>query len=193
MANTLYLRLKTCSWIWLKPTLIAGHQSYQQSVLRECCWLEYLTGSYNDASSFQWSIELLGELSSKYSKHRCLAQVSSFSELLQLWMGCAPTKTLVEIASQCLASMWVDFKCCKPCMHLLGTISLQGRYQARKLCGCSPQRFRQTLSSLWLGPGSYWVRSSYFPFAQPSLQIGIWAPNLQSVLLAKTSFTNINC
>ncbi|XP_064649352.1 integrator complex subunit 5-like [Lineus longissimus] len=52
-----------------------------------------------------WSIELLGHISSKYSDRQGVPHSSSLNKLLQLWMTCQPTKILMEIATECFASM----------------------------------------------------------------------------------------
>ncbi|KAK5644511.1 hypothetical protein RI129_005811 [Pyrocoelia pectoralis] len=49
-----------------------------------------------------WSLELLGELSTRYAGR---AHVStSVNETLQLWMSCRSTRTLIDITTQCLSS-----------------------------------------------------------------------------------------
>ncbi|XP_031350418.1 integrator complex subunit 5 isoform X1 [Photinus pyralis] len=49
-----------------------------------------------------WSLELLGELSTRYAGR---AHVStSVNETLQLWMSCRATRTLIDITTQCLSS-----------------------------------------------------------------------------------------
>jgi len=53
----------------------------------------------------QWSIELLGHISSLYADRHGVPHTSSLNELLQKWMTCVPTKVLIEIASECFASM----------------------------------------------------------------------------------------
>ncbi|XP_013405421.1 integrator complex subunit 5-like [Lingula anatina] len=53
----------------------------------------------------QWSINLLGQISSKYSERRAVPHSASLNELLQLWMTCLATKTLMELASECFAAM----------------------------------------------------------------------------------------
>ncbi|XP_048450678.1 integrator complex subunit 5 [Rhincodon typus] len=52
-----------------------------------------------------WSIELMGQLSSKYSSRHQVPHTSSLNELLQLWMSCKATRVLMEIYVQCLSSM----------------------------------------------------------------------------------------
>ncbi|MGH0187386.1 UNVERIFIED_CONTAM: hypothetical protein FKN15_024773, partial [Acipenser sinensis] len=52
-----------------------------------------------------WSIELMGRLSSKYSGRQCTPHAGSLNELLQLWMSCKATRTLMELYSQCLTAM----------------------------------------------------------------------------------------
>ncbi|KAF5276285.1 hypothetical protein FQA39_LY06634 [Lamprigera yunnana] len=50
-----------------------------------------------------WSLELLGELSTRYAGR---AHVStSVNETLQLWMSCRATRTLIDITTQCLSSL----------------------------------------------------------------------------------------
>lgn len=50
-----------------------------------------------------WSLELLGELSTKYAGR---AHVSTgVNETLQLWMSCRATRTLIDITTLCLSSL----------------------------------------------------------------------------------------
>lgn len=50
-----------------------------------------------------WCLELLGNISSKYSgKIYC---TGNLNESLQLWMNCRATKALIEITTQCLSSL----------------------------------------------------------------------------------------
>ncbi|KAK9890861.1 hypothetical protein WA026_012206 [Henosepilachna vigintioctopunctata] len=59
-----------------------------------------------------WSLELLGEISTKFSGR---AHVNSgvLNETLQLWMGCRATRTLVDINTKCLSSlMYSDTEAC---------------------------------------------------------------------------------
>ncbi|XP_036618429.1 integrator complex subunit 5 [Trichosurus vulpecula] len=54
-----------------------------------------------------WSIDLMGQLSSKYSgRHQRVPHAAgSLNELLQLWMGCRATRTLMDIYVQCLSAL----------------------------------------------------------------------------------------
>ncbi|XP_072015718.1 integrator complex subunit 5-like [Amphiura filiformis] len=52
-----------------------------------------------------WSIDLLGKISSTYAGRRGVPHSSNLNELLQLWMTCRATRTLMDIASQCIAGM----------------------------------------------------------------------------------------
>uniref|UniRef100_A0A4W3GK81 Integrator complex subunit 5 n=1 Tax=Callorhinchus milii TaxID=7868 RepID=A0A4W3GK81_CALMI len=52
-----------------------------------------------------WSIDLMGQLSSKYAGRHGVPHASSLNELLQLWMSCGATRTLMEIYAQCLSAM----------------------------------------------------------------------------------------
>ncbi|KAK1335453.1 hypothetical protein QTO34_003239 [Cnephaeus nilssonii] len=54
-----------------------------------------------------WSIDLMGQLSSAYSgQHQCVPHATgSLNELLQLWMGCRATRTLMDIYVQCLSAL----------------------------------------------------------------------------------------
>ncbi|XP_043931696.1 integrator complex subunit 5 isoform X2 [Protopterus annectens] len=52
-----------------------------------------------------WSIDLMGQLSSKYAGRHGVPHASSLNELLQLWMSCKATRTLMEIYTQCLSSL----------------------------------------------------------------------------------------
>ncbi len=53
----------------------------------------------------QWSIDLLGQISNKYAGKRGVPRTGSLNEVLELWMNCKPTMVLLEIASECFASM----------------------------------------------------------------------------------------
>ncbi|XP_029470722.1 integrator complex subunit 5 isoform X2 [Rhinatrema bivittatum] len=52
-----------------------------------------------------WSIDLMGQLSSKYAGRHSVPHASSLNELLQLWMSCKATRTLMDSYTQCLSSM----------------------------------------------------------------------------------------
>ncbi|XP_019725501.1 integrator complex subunit 5 [Hippocampus comes] len=60
-----------------------------------------------------WAVDLLGQLSSKHAGRRVAPHSSSLNELLQLWMSCAGTRSLMEAYSQCLAAMlaWCPDAC----------------------------------------------------------------------------------
>ncbi|XP_061691350.1 integrator complex subunit 5 isoform X2 [Syngnathoides biaculeatus] len=60
-----------------------------------------------------WAVDLLGQLSSKHAGRRVAPHSSSLNELLQLWMSCAATCSLMEAYSQCLAAMlaWCPDAC----------------------------------------------------------------------------------
>nr|XP_057919014.1 integrator complex subunit 5 [Doryrhamphus excisus] len=60
-----------------------------------------------------WAVDLLGQLSSKHAARRVAPHSSSLNELLQLWMSCAATRSLMEAYSQCLAAMlaWCPDAC----------------------------------------------------------------------------------
>lgn len=60
-----------------------------------------------------WAVDLLGQLSSKHASRRVAPHSSSLNELLQLWMSCAATRSLMEAYSQCLAAMlaWCPDAC----------------------------------------------------------------------------------
>ncbi|XP_071385286.1 integrator complex subunit 5 [Centroberyx affinis] len=60
-----------------------------------------------------WAVDLLGQLSSKHAGRRAAPNSSSLNELLQLWMSCAATRSLMEAYSQCLAAMlaWCPDAC----------------------------------------------------------------------------------
>lgn len=49
-----------------------------------------------------WSLELLGELSSKYAGRAHVPLTAGLNETLQLWMDCRSTRTLIDITTQCL-------------------------------------------------------------------------------------------
>ncbi|XP_025113724.1 integrator complex subunit 5-like isoform X2 [Pomacea canaliculata] len=52
-----------------------------------------------------WSLNLLGQISSKYCDQQGMAMSASLNEALQLWMTCPPTKLLMELAIECFATM----------------------------------------------------------------------------------------
>ncbi|XP_034545674.1 integrator complex subunit 5 [Notolabrus celidotus] len=60
-----------------------------------------------------WAVDLLGQLSSKHAGRRVAPHSSSLNELLQLWMSCSATRSLMEAYSQCLAAMlaWCPDAC----------------------------------------------------------------------------------
>ncbi|XP_016402612.1 integrator complex subunit 5-like, partial [Sinocyclocheilus rhinocerous] len=60
-----------------------------------------------------WAVDLLGQLGSKHAGRRAAPHSSSLNELLQLWMSCAATRSLMECYSQCLAAMlaWCPDAC----------------------------------------------------------------------------------
>ncbi|XP_061581404.1 integrator complex subunit 5 [Cololabis saira] len=60
-----------------------------------------------------WAVDLLGQLSSKHAGRRVAPHSSTLNELLQLWMSCAATRSLMEAYSQCLAAMlaWCPDAC----------------------------------------------------------------------------------
>ncbi|KAJ7307597.1 hypothetical protein JRQ81_009630 [Phrynocephalus forsythii] len=70
-----------------------------------------------------WSIDLMGQLSSKYAGRHGVPHASSLNELLQLWMSCKATRTLMEIYTQCLSSM-ID-SCPDACVDALLDTSVQ--------------------------------------------------------------------
>lgn len=49
-----------------------------------------------------WSLELLGKLSSDYSKRGNLPVNAGINDFLQQWMSCRATRTLIDITAQCL-------------------------------------------------------------------------------------------
>lgn len=51
-----------------------------------------------------WSLDLLGYLSSKYADRRGVMH-STLPEVLQLWMSCPPTRTLIDLTTQCLSTL----------------------------------------------------------------------------------------
>ncbi|KAG5897481.1 hypothetical protein JTB14_031106 [Gonioctena quinquepunctata] len=50
-----------------------------------------------------WTLELLGEISSRYSGRAHFS--TNLNETLQLWMACRATRTLVDINTKCLSSL----------------------------------------------------------------------------------------
>ncbi|KAK3087666.1 hypothetical protein FSP39_008920 [Pinctada imbricata] len=55
-----------------------------------------------------WTLELLGHLSCKYAGRPGMPNPNSLNELLQQWMTCFPTKSLIEVATECFAAMVTD-------------------------------------------------------------------------------------
>ncbi|XP_071036547.1 integrator complex subunit 5 [Parasteatoda tepidariorum] len=51
-----------------------------------------------------WSLDLLGYLSSKYADRRGVLH-ATLPEVLQLWMSCPPTSTLIDLTTQCLSTL----------------------------------------------------------------------------------------
>ncbi|KAG2459897.1 integrator complex subunit 5 isoform X3 [Polypterus senegalus] len=70
-----------------------------------------------------WSIDLMGQLSSKYAGRHGVPHAASLNELLQLWMSCMATRTLMEIYIQCLSSMIST--CPDACVDALLNTSVQ--------------------------------------------------------------------
>ncbi|XP_053575924.1 integrator complex subunit 5 [Bombina bombina] len=52
-----------------------------------------------------WSIELMGQLSSKHASRHGMPHSASLNELLQLWMSCGATRVLMDIYTHCLSTM----------------------------------------------------------------------------------------
>ncbi|GLH07144.1 Uncharacterized protein GBIM_12672 [Gryllus bimaculatus] len=52
-----------------------------------------------------WSLELLGELSSRYAGRARVPLGAGLNESLQLWMSCRATRTLIDITTQCLSCL----------------------------------------------------------------------------------------
>lgn len=52
-----------------------------------------------------WSLELLGVLSGKYSERRTDPLGGTLTELLQLWMTCRATRTLLDLTTQCISTL----------------------------------------------------------------------------------------
>ncbi|CAG9762733.1 unnamed protein product [Ceutorhynchus assimilis] len=50
-----------------------------------------------------WSLELLGEISTKFSGRAHIS--ANFNEMLHLWTACRATRTLVDINTKCLSSL----------------------------------------------------------------------------------------
>ncbi|XP_013776240.1 integrator complex subunit 5-like [Limulus polyphemus] len=51
----------------------------------------------------KWTLGLLGYLSSKYADRRVVPHPGNFPEVLQLWMSCHPTRTLMNLTTQSLS------------------------------------------------------------------------------------------
>ncbi|XP_033108290.1 integrator complex subunit 5-like [Anneissia japonica] len=54
---------------------------------------------------FTWSIDLLGQVSRNYALRRGVPHSSNLNEILQLWMTCKGTRTLMDLSTQCMSNM----------------------------------------------------------------------------------------
>ncbi|XP_040184873.1 integrator complex subunit 5 isoform X2 [Rana temporaria] len=70
-----------------------------------------------------WSIELMGQLSSKHANRQGMPHSASLNELLQLWMSCRATRVLMDIYTLCLSTM-ID-SCPDACVDALLDTSVQ--------------------------------------------------------------------
>ncbi|KAM9301745.1 integrator complex subunit 5 [Gastrophryne carolinensis] len=70
-----------------------------------------------------WSIELMGQLSSKHANRQGMPHSTSLNELLQLWMSCGATRVLMDIYTLCLSAM-ID-SCPDACVDALLDTSVQ--------------------------------------------------------------------
>ncbi|XP_075693446.1 integrator complex subunit 5 [Rhinoderma darwinii] len=70
-----------------------------------------------------WSIELMGQLSSKHANRQGMPHSTSLNELLQLWMSCGATRALMDIYTLCLSTM-ID-SCPDACVDALLDTSVQ--------------------------------------------------------------------
>ncbi|XP_068116283.1 integrator complex subunit 5 [Hyperolius riggenbachi] len=70
-----------------------------------------------------WSIELMGQLSSKHANRQGMPHSASLNELLQLWMSCGATRVLMDIYTLCLSTM-ID-SCPDACVDALLDTSVQ--------------------------------------------------------------------
>ncbi|XP_073514566.1 integrator complex subunit 5 [Phyllobates terribilis] len=70
-----------------------------------------------------WSIELMGQLSSKHANRQGMPHSTSLNELLQLWMSCGATRVLMDIYTLCLSTM-ID-SCPDACVDALLDTSVQ--------------------------------------------------------------------
>ncbi|XP_058797109.1 integrator complex subunit 5 [Phymastichus coffea] len=60
-----------------------------------------------------WSLELLGNISSDYSKRMNMPVNAGLNDSLQQWMSCQATRTLIDITAQCLQClMYSDSESC---------------------------------------------------------------------------------
>ncbi|KAF4517181.1 hypothetical protein B566_EDAN005613 [Ephemera danica] len=60
-----------------------------------------------------WSLELLGELSSRYAGRGMVSISAGLGESLQLWMSCRATRSLMDLTTQCLSClMSADTEAC---------------------------------------------------------------------------------
>ncbi|XP_071487321.1 integrator complex subunit 5-like [Diadema antillarum] len=70
-----------------------------------------------------WSIALLGQISSNYANRRGVPHPSSLNELLQLWMTCKATRTIMDLATSCIGAM--SSSCPDHCVDALLNTSVQ--------------------------------------------------------------------
>ncbi|XP_033732814.1 integrator complex subunit 5-like [Pecten maximus] len=85
------------------------NHSHLDGVIQDACGVLYnfiRTGPQAWAPIISsWSLKLLGQISQEYATHRMVPHANSLNELLQLWMTCTPTKSLMEVATECFAAM----------------------------------------------------------------------------------------
>ncbi|XP_014211937.1 integrator complex subunit 5 [Copidosoma floridanum] len=70
-----------------------------------------------------WSLKLLGNLCSDYSKHVNVSVNLKLQDYLQCWMSCQAIRTLVDLSAQCLQSqMYSNPKCCVKTMFNISKV-----------------------------------------------------------------------
>lgn len=107
-----------------------------------------------------WSIDLMGQLSSTYSgQHQRVPHATgSLDKLLQLWMGCRATRTLMDIYVQCLSALIGS--CPDACVDALLDTSKSAFPTLRLGCGTYWLLFPGTIISRVLSCGP--LRTSAF-------------------------------
>nr|CAD7574230.1 unnamed protein product [Timema californicum] len=86
-----------------------GSVSYEEATITEihnvlCSFVSLNPEAWAPIIS-TWSLELLGELSSRYTGMARAPMAAGLNESLQLWMSCRATRTLIDITTQCFSCL----------------------------------------------------------------------------------------